>query len=133
MYRTPSDNSTSISRPSLLNRIKKQSPAGAAQTVVTRERVELWVDSEILASATRLPASFFYGVARVKGLKAPRSIATFVALEDKDVSTALREAVRKRLIPALSFDLAGVPTATAGRPTLDGSVAFEWVWPGAQQ
>jgi hypothetical protein len=90
--------------PFLLNRIKKRSAARAAQTVVTRERVELWVDSETLASGTRLPASFFYGVARVKELKAPRSIATYVALSDQDASAALREAVRKRVIPALSFE-----------------------------
>ena len=45
--------------PFLLNRIEKQSTAGGAPSVVTRERVELWVDSEALAAATGLPASFF--------------------------------------------------------------------------
>jgi hypothetical protein len=68
--------------------------------------------------------------------------STVVALPSATAAVALclTRSTRVRLgvgagfaIPALSFDLAGVPTATAGRPMLDGSVAFEWVWPGAQQ
>ena len=84
--------------PFLFNRIQKR---GA---LVTLERVALWVDSELLAAGTRLPAAFFYGVAREKNLRAPRSIATFVALGDKNVSAALAQAVAKRVIPPFAFE-----------------------------
>jgi hypothetical protein len=90
--------------PFLLNRVAALVPPPVALPAVTEERVRLWVDSEALATATRLPASFFYGIARAGELKAPLTLASFTALKDTRLRSALQTAGDKGVIALLPFE-----------------------------
>jgi hypothetical protein len=72
----------------------------AGDRVVQEARLHILADSARLERQTRLPAEFFYGVARVRPFASPLSLETFLGLSPEAVRAAVLQAVEANIVPA---------------------------------